>query len=90
MDFVEETFEGVDVTLDGNSYERCRFESVNFIYGGGSLKMTDCHMNHFTWRFTGDLANGLYALHQLFGTEGLITIIRGFTDPKAGTVGFPA
>ena len=48
MDFVDQAFEG-EVRLDGNSYRNCRFEKVNFIYGGGPLSMDNCHLNEFTW-----------------------------------------
>ena len=34
--------------------------------------------------FGGQLANGLYALLQLFGVEGMLQIIRGFTQPGDG------
>ena len=34
--------------------------------------------------FGGQLANGLYALYQLFGTEGMLQILRGFTEPGEG------
>ena len=85
MEFVDQTFTG-EVTLDGNRYRNCTFENVHFIYGGGALAMDNCRMNAFTWQFTGELANGLHALYQLFGQEGLLTIIRGFTQPVEGTV----
>ena len=34
----------------------------------------------------GALANGLFALYQLFGTEALLQIIRGFTEPSESQV----
>jgi hypothetical protein len=86
MEFVHRIFEGGDIVLDGNSYRNCTFRKVRFVYGGGSLKMDDCQMDEFSWQFTGELANGLFALYQLFGQEGLLTIIRGFTEPKEGIV----
>jgi hypothetical protein len=76
----------VTVELDGNSYEHCTFHDVVFVYGGGELAMEGCSMDRFSWRFTGALANGLYALYQLFGTDGMLQIIRGFTDPVAGEI----
>ena len=83
MQHSNETFEKVTVELDGNSYENCTFRDVLFIYGGGELKIKDCSMDRFRFSFKGALANGLYALYQLFGTEGMLQIIRGFTDPNA-------
>ena len=88
MDHEGKTFVG-PVELDGNSYRKCTFRQVDFIYGGGSLSMEDCRIEEFTFQFTGDLANGLYALYQLFGQEGMLTIIRGFTEPPRGVVELP-
>ncbi|TFI58156.1 hypothetical protein E2493_11270 [Sphingomonas parva] len=85
MEFVGQAFEG-EVRLDGNSYRDCSFEKVHFIYGGGALSMDNCRLNEFTWQFTGDLANGLHALYQMFGKDGLLQIINGFIDPRAGVV----
>lgn len=82
MDYKNETFEGVTVELDGNSYEGCTFDDVLFVFGGGDLNIKDCGIGSFRFQFTGQLANGLYALYQLFGTEGMLQIIRGFTDPE--------
>lgn len=83
MDYKGETFEGTTVTLDGNSFENCVFRNVVFDFSGGELEMKDCSMDRFSFRFGGALANGLYALYQLFGTEGMLQIIRGFTEPSA-------
>jgi hypothetical protein len=54
---------------------------VVFKFGGGDLVMKNCGMDRFSFRFDGALANGLYALYQLFGTEALLQIIRGFVEP---------
>jgi hypothetical protein len=88
VDYVGQRFEG-EVVLDGNTYRDCTFENVQLVYGGGELTMDSCNMDRFSWRFTGNLANGLYALYQLFGQEGLLTLIRGFTEPTAGEVEMP-
>ena len=84
MDYKGQTFENEDVILDGNSFENCTFRNVVFNYGGGHLVMKNCGMDRFSFRFSGDLANGLFALYQLFGTEGLVQIIRGFLEPGDG------
>ena len=46
--------------------------------------MKNCDIDRFSFRFGGALATGLFALYQLFGTEGLLQIIRGFTEPSEG------
>ena len=86
MNHKNQTFDGVTVELDGNSYEKCVFRDVVFHYSGGNLVMKDCDIDRFSFRFGGDLANGLFALYQLFGGEALLQIIRGFTEPAKGDV----
>jgi len=86
MDYKNETFEGVTVQLDGNSFENCTFNEVVFVFGGGDIQMTNCNMDRFSFQFEGALANGLFALYQLFGTEGMLQIIRGFTEPTRGEI----
>ena len=71
MDYKNETFEGVPVELDGNTYENCTFDNVVFKYSGGDLEMKDCKFVRFSFVFGGALANGLYALLQLFGIEAM-------------------
>ncbi len=86
MDYVDQTFEGVTVDLDGNSFKNCTFRDVTFQYSGGDLKMDNCGMDRFRFQFGGALANGLFAIYQLFGTEALLQIIRGFTEPSESQV----
>ena len=86
MDFVDKRFEDETVELDGNSFENCTFVDVVFQYSGGDLTIKNCGFNRFSFQFGGDLANGLYALYQLFGTDALLQIIRGFTEPSSSQV----
>ncbi len=86
MNHSNENFTGVTVELDGNAYDNCSFRDVVFVYSGGDLKMTNCQMDRFSFRFDGALATGMFTLYQLFGTEGMLQIIRGFTQPTAGEI----
>ena len=86
MDHVDQTFENVTVELDGNTYDNCTFRNVLFHYSGGDLTMKNCDIDRFSFQFGGALANGLYAIQQLFGTEGLLQIIRGMAEPTEGEV----
>lgn len=86
MEYADRIFEGDTVSLDGNSYASCTFRNAVLRFGGGDLHMTSCDFDSVSFQFEGNLANGLYALHQLFGTEGLIKIIRGFVDPAPGMI----
>jgi hypothetical protein len=86
LDYVDKTFDGEKVELDGNSFENCTFRDVTFQYAGGHLVMKNCSMDRFRFQFGGDHANGLFALYQLFGTEALLQLIRGFTEPGSPEV----
>ena len=84
MVYENEHFEGVTVALDGNTYRKCSFKNVQLQYAGGPVEMQECGMDRFSFAFGGDLAQGLFTLYQLFGTEGMLQIIRGFTEPSEG------
>jgi len=87
MEFENELFEGGTVELDGNTYTSCTFRNVVFKYAGTGVTMSNCSLESFSFQFDGDLARGLFTLYQLFGTEGMLKIIRGFTEPpKTGDV----
>jgi len=83
---LNETFEGVTVQLDGHSFEDCTFNDVTFEYSGGEVQIKNCTIQRFGFVFGGALANGLDALQQLFGTEGMLQLIRGFTQARTGEV----
>ena len=74
-------FERETVRLDGNSFTRCTFREAVIVYGGGELTMANCAFESFSIKVEGDLARGLDNLHQLFGTETLLTMIRGVVAP---------
>ncbi|HWU94926.1 MAG TPA: hypothetical protein VN029_04970 [Sphingomonas sp.] len=89
MVYEDELFEEVTVTLDGNTYRNCRFRNVLLHYSGGPVEMSECSLDRFSFQFGGDLAQGLFTLYQLFGTDGMLQILRGFTEPGAGEVELP-
>lgn len=86
MEYRNQAFEGVTITLDGNSYFGCSFKNVVFHYSGGDVTIQECGMDHFSFQFGGQLANGMFMLYQMFGTEGMIKIIKGFTEPTEGQI----
>lgn len=81
MHHENENFEGTTVVLDNNSFRKCVFNNVTFDYSGGPVEMESCSIQRFSLKFGGDLAQGLFTLYQLFGTEGTLQLIRGFTEP---------
>jgi hypothetical protein len=89
MDHIDHVFEAGTLTLDGNSFTNCTFRDITFHYSGGPVEMADCKFERFSFQFGGDLAQGLHTLYQLFGTEGMLTLLRGFTEPATGVVELP-
>jgi hypothetical protein len=89
MEYIDQRFEGTTVQLDGNTFRNCSFLDVLFQYAGGPLEMSDCAMDRIRFQFGGDLAQGLHMLYQLFGTEGMLTILRGFLEPAPGEITLP-
>lgn len=86
MEYDKQRFENVEIVLDGNVFRNCTFNEVIFVYSGGPVDMVDCGIERFSMRFDGDLAQGLFTLYQLFGTEGMLQVIRGFTQPAEGEI----
>lgn len=87
MDYVDQVFEGGTVSLDGNNYTRCTFRNVVLKYAGGPLEVDACTMERFAFQFDGDLARGLHSLHQILGTERMLTMLRNRAEgrPDAAT-----
>lgn len=77
----KQVFDGVTVELDGNSFIGCTFRNVIFKYAGGDVEMSECIIESFQFQFDGALATGLFTLYQLFGTDGMLKVIEGFTRP---------
>ncbi|MBQ1497410.1 MAG: hypothetical protein IIZ38_03770 [Sphingomonas sp.] len=86
MEYDKQRFENAEVVLDGNVFRNCSFNEVILVYSGGPVEMADCSIERFSMKFGGDLAQGLFTLYQLFGTEGMLQIIRGFTQPTEGEI----
>ncbi|WP_448662546.1 hypothetical protein ACG3SL_18060 [Sphingomonas sp. CJ20] len=82
MDYVDQLFEGETVTLDGNSFRNCTFRNAVLKYAGTGVEMTECRLESFSFQLDGALAGGLFTLYQLFGTEGMLKILRGFVEPS--------
>ena len=85
-EFVDREFKNETVVLDGNVFRNCSFRDVVFQFSGKGVEMSNCNMDRFSFQFGGDLAAGLFTLHQLFGTDTMLKILRGFTEPHEGEV----
>lgn len=86
MEFVDKHFRNETVVLDNNSFRGCSFLDVVFEYSGKPVEISECGMDRISFKFGGDLATGLFTLYQLFGTDGMLKILRGFTEPSQGEI----
>ena len=86
MKYADQRFEGVEVVLDDNEFVNCTFHDVTFVLSGKAVDMKNCNLNQFRFILDGDLGRGLDTLHQLFGTKGMLEIVRGFAEPGERTV----
>lgn len=85
-------FRNQTITLDGNEYDRCRFETCVLQYQGlRPVVLNDNLMNDCQWSFKGPAANAvqfLSALHRS-GNDGALLVeqtfnmIRGLTPAAA-------
>ncbi len=56
--FTDKTFKDCDVTLDGSSFERCRFDNCQLTYGGGVLPVVSgCAFDNCAWGFVDEAAH---------------------------------
>ena len=96
MEFVNKPFENENITLDGNSYLRCKFKNCHLIYGGGAITIEGCSFVDVSWGFDGDAARAILFMRSIYhmGEDGRTTIestfdkIRGkpMSDEKKSTV----
>lgn len=83
------SYNGIQVPLDHQTFEACSFQNVEFVYAGiGPVVMKNCKFGNVSWRFVGAAENTLNFLHGLYhGTgpngPGLVhDLIRGPIAPK--------
>jgi hypothetical protein len=81
MEYIDETFEGGSMLLDGHVFRNCRFNAVLTQFHGGEVVMENCSMTNPRVQLGGDLARGLITLNELFGTEELLVMVRNVVNP---------
>ena len=81
MEYIDQTFEGGHMTLDGHVFRNCRFNNVITRFEGGEVVMENCSMSIPRVQLGGDLARGLVTLNDLFGTEELLAMVRNVVNP---------
>jgi len=73
--FTQRTFSRREVTLDGSSFENCRFEGCTLSYNGGvPPSLSGCHFEKCSWQFGNDAANTIGFLSGMYngGFDDLI------------------
>jgi hypothetical protein len=89
MDFHDQTFNGQDILLDGNSYRNCRFIDCRMIYEGtGPMEFggNDCTENT-QWVFGGPAAQFkefLSVLYKFGGESGRNLVEQFFEEIRRG------
>jgi hypothetical protein len=82
------TYSGVRVSLDNQSYEKCVFTNCTIEYAGtGPISLEGCSFNNCQWVFTGHAQNTLNFMkvmyHQM-GKFGKSMIEATFENIKQG------
>lgn len=55
--FVDVSFQGTTVVLDGNEYLRCRFVRCRLVLTRGNFSLRDCAFDTCNFEFGGEAAN---------------------------------
>ena len=81
MEYIDETFEGGSMLLDGHVFRNCTFKDVVTQFHGGAVVLENCSMTNPRVQLGGDLARGLITLNDLFGTEEVLNMVRSAVNP---------
>ena len=67
---VGQTYENRLVKLDNQRFVNCTFRAVLFEFDGGPVSMDGCTLDGpISWRFGGNLGNGLQFLAKLYASD---------------------
>jgi hypothetical protein len=93
MNYKNERFFGVDVEIDGNRFENCRFARCNLVYrGGDSPALIGCDFQDVEIIFGNSAANTVALMQEMYAAgfaqviEKTINYIRG--NPFPGSESF--
>jgi len=91
MRYVGQTFEQMQVNLDGNQFERCTFIRCRIVYtAAGTFAIDGCTFTTCDWQFDGPAERTLYYLSALYrglGPQGQELVEAIFRQIREGTVG---
>ena len=77
-----QVFDNDKITLDGNSFDQCTFNSCEMIYGGvGPVSLSNSKLNNVTWHFVGNAANTMDFLKTItdsMGDSGIELLLNTF------------
>lgn len=59
-------FQNETIALDGNAFNRCRFEDCSIVYAGGDYSLNECTFGVVVWEFEGP-ANNTVLLMKVCG-----------------------
>ncbi len=95
MNFKDQTYNNVEIEIDGNHYENCTFNNCRLIYRGGALPiMANCKQIGGGYDFDDAALRTIDLMNQLYnaGTQGremierTIKAIRGPRQVQQGPI----
>ena len=92
MTHKDEIFEDRQVLLDGNEYDRCKFNRCELVYSGGTPPaFTNNRIENCKWTFDGAASRTINFIASLYGGGGQQQIEETFDQirgkPAAGAKG---
>jgi len=67
--FVDCTFQGTTVVLDGNEYLRCQFLQARIVLTRGNFSLRECKFDGCHFEFGGEAANIKEVLMGIIGSQ---------------------
>ncbi len=77
----DKVFEGGEMVLDFNSFDRCTFNQSTLVYHGcGPTELANCSFNGVLWKFAGGAAMTTSFLTQLYASDATRDLVSMTLD----------
>jgi hypothetical protein len=86
----KKAFKNTTVSLDGNEFEKCVFDSCTLEYDGSqAVALTGSTMSNCTWAFKGSAANAVQFMSALYqsGAQGALLVEATFNQIRGLSAG---
>jgi hypothetical protein len=72
-----QTYTGIQISLDGNSFQDCIFEKCHLVISGIlPFTLHKCKFNECTWRFAGPAESTFRTLASLYQLPGMASALE--------------